>query len=284
MSTIKLSGDRMRRSSPSEADSNQLEAALLNIAINSRDAMPDGGKITIEATNIFADEEYCRANLDLTPGQYAMISVSDTGCGMPADVVDRAFEPFFTTKELGQGTGLGLSQVYGFVKQSGGQVKIYSEVGQGTTVKIYLPRYSAHAVVDDKEEGELPIKGEQGESILIVEDDADLRVYLIEVLRGLGYRVVAAGNAKAALSILEQASLRIDLLLTDIVMPGVNGRELAGQAQQIRPMLRVLYMTGYSRNAVVHQGRLDHGVNLLQKPITQVDLASRIRELLDQSV
>ena len=266
-----------------EADPNQLEAALVNLTINARDAMPEGGKVTIEATNTFADEDYARANPELAPGQYVLICVSDTGSGMPPDVLSRAFEPFFTTKEMGQGTGLGLSQVYGFVKQSGGHIKIYSEVAQGTTVKIYLPRYTRRVEEEEEVEPNVLGRGEQGEVILIVEDDNDLRSYLSEVLRGLGYRVVAAANAGAALPILQQESARIDLLLTDVVMPGMNGREFGRRAQEIRPSLRVLYMTGYSRNAVVHHGRLDEGVELLQKPITQTHLATRIRDILDQS-
>jgi PAS domain S-box-containing protein len=264
-----------------EADPNHLESALVNLAINSRDAMPEGGKITIEATNVYADEDYCQVNPELTPGQYVLICVSDTGSGMPPDVLSRAFEPFFTTKELGQGTGLGLSQVYGFIKQSGGHVKIYSEVGHGTTVKLYLPRHTRR--VDEDEEESKPIAlGEQGEVILVVEDNDDLRAYLAEVLRELGYNVLLAPAGRSALALLEQASRRIDLLLTDVVMPGMNGRELGRQAQALRPGLRVLYMTGYSRNAVVHQGRLDEGVQLLQKPISQAILAARVRDLLDR--
>jgi PAS domain S-box-containing protein len=266
-----------------EADPNQLETALVNLAINARDAMPRGGKVTIEATNTYADEAYCRANPEVAPGQYVQICVSDTGSGMPPDVVSRAFEPFFTTKELGHGTGLGLSQVYGFVKQSGGHVKIYSEVDQGTTIKIYLPRY-AHRVDEEEETApDPPGKGEAGEVILVVEDDGDLRSYVSEMLRGLGYRVLSCANARAALPLLEQAATRIDLLLTDVVMPGMNGRELGKRAQEIRPTLRVLYMTGYSRNAVVHHGRLDEGVELLQKPITQSLLATRVRDVLDHT-
>ncbi len=265
-----------------EADPNQLETALVNLAINARDAMPGGGKVTIEATNVFADEDYCRANPELTPGQYVLICVSDSGSGMPADVVSRAFEPFFTTKELGQGTGLGLSQVYGFVKQSGGHVKIYSEVEQGTTVKIYLPRYTRGIEQEEEPPADELGRSDQGEVILIVEDDNDLRAYLAEVLRGLGYLVIAVQNAQAAIPILERHSTRVDLLLTDVVMPGMNGRELGRRAQEIRPRLRVLYMTGYSRNAVVHHGRLEEGVDLLQKPITQTHLAARVRDVLDQ--
>ena len=204
---------------------------------------------------------------------------------MPPDVVSRAFEPFFTTKELGQGTGLGLSQVYGFVKQSGGHVKIYSEVGHGTTVKIYLPRYIKRFEEEEEEDTQVDFvrDHDRGEVILVVEDNTELRSYLLEVLRGLGYQVLTAPHAQAALPILEQRSRRIDLLLTDVVMPGMNGRDLGSKAQEIRPGLRVLYMTGYSRNAVVHQGRLEEGVELLQKPITQTHLASRVRSMLDHS-
>ncbi len=268
-----------------EADPNHLEAALVNLAINARDAMPAGGKVTIEATNVFADEEYCRINPELTSGQYVLICVSDTGCGMTPDVLSRAFEPFFTTKEVGQGTGLGLSQVYGFIKQSGGHIKIYSELGQGTTVKIYLPRYSGDLVqADEQHEGHAAqARGEQGQCILVVEDDNDLRAYLSEVLRGLGYEVVAAAHAQAALSILEAGLRRIDLLLTDVVMPGMNGAELVRRAHATRPDMRVLYMSGYPRNAVARQGRMGEGADLLQKPISQTHLAARIRDLLEQS-
>ena len=265
-----------------EADPNHLESALVNVAINARDAMPSGGKVTLEATNVFADEAYCRVNPELSPGQYVLICISDTGCGMPPDVLNRAFEPFFTTKELGQGTGLGLSQVYGFVKQSGGHIKIYSEVDHGTTVKIYLPRYSSQ-IIEEEQENLGPELSEHGETILIVEDDNELRSYLFDVLRGLGYRVLTAPHAESALTVLEQKATPIHLLLTDVVMPSMNGRELGRRAQQLRPGLRVLYMTGYSRNAVVHHGRLDEGVELLEKPITQNALAARVRTVLDRS-
>jgi len=271
-----------------EADPNHLEAALVNLSINARDAMPGGGKLTIEATNVFADDDYCRSNPELTPGQYVLICVSDAGCGMPPDVLSRAFEPFFTTKEVGQGTGLGLSQVYGFIKQSGGHVKLYSEVGHGTTVKIYLPRYTGDPAPADEQYASHEVQGcgEQGKGkcILVVEDDNDLRAYLSEVLRRLGYQVVAAAHAQAALSILQSGSRRVDLLLTDVVMPGMNGRELVRRAQEIVPGMRVLYMSGYPRNAVVRQGRMSEGVELLQKPICQTHLAARVRDLLDQSI
>lgn len=265
-----------------EADVNHLESAIINLAINARDAMPEGGKLTVEAANVSADDDYSRANPELPPGQYVAICVTDTGSGMTGDVLDHAFEPFFTTKEPGHGTGLGLSQVYGFVKQSGGHVKIYSEIGHGTSIKMYFPRYHGTVQPTASEPDDVLPEGETVEAILVVEDDADLRTYVCDVLRDLNYRVLSAPSAQGALTILLQQEQKVDLLLTDVVMPGINGRELGRRAQQIRPGLRVLYMTGYSRNAVVHQGRLDEGVDLLEKPISQAKLALRIREILDR--
>ena len=264
-----------------EVDPNHLESALVNLAINARDAMPAGGKLTVEGANVYADEDYSRTNPEIAPGQYVCICVTDTGVGMTREVIDRAFEPFFTTKELGQGTGLGLSQVYGFVKQSGGHVKIYSEIGLGTTIKIYLPRMQGRVEEEEKETGGL-VGAEESESILLVEDDTDVRAYLAEVLRSLDYRVTTVSNVEAALAVLAQKDRKIDLLLTDIVMPEGNGRELAKAAERMRPDIQVLYMTGYSRNAVVHQGRLDEGVDLLQKPVSQAQLAMRVRIALDR--
>lgn len=267
-----------------EADANHLESTIINLGINARDAMPDGGKLTVEAVNVSADDEYSRVNPELSPGQYVVVCVTDTGSGMSSEVLDHAFEPFFTTKEPGHGTGLGLSQVYGFVKQSGGHVKIYSEVGHGTSIKMYFPRYlgTRQAPVDEPEDV-LP-EGEKIETILVVEDDADLRTYVCDVLRELNYRILAAPSAQGALTILLQEEPKVNLLLTDVVMPGINGRELGRRAQQIRPGLSVLYMTGYSRNAVVHQGRLDEGVDILEKPVSQAKLALRVREILDRPV
>jgi PAS domain S-box-containing protein len=266
-----------------EVDQNQLESALVNLAINARDAMPDGGKLTLESANVWVDEDYSRVNPELPIGQYVAICVSDTGVGMAPDVLNRAFEPFFTTKELGQGTGLGLSQVYGFVKQSGGHIKIYSELNQGTTIKIYLPRLPAKIPDEINEADHAVIGAQEAETILVVEDDSDVRAYLADVLRNLDYRIIAAPNAEAALELL-QSNRAVDLLLTDIVMPGWNGRELAKEAEKLRPGIRVLYMTGYSRNAVVHQGRLDEGVDLLQKPVSQAQLATRVRAALDRKL
>ena len=244
--------------------------------------MPEGGKLTVEAVNVSSDDDYFRLNPELPPGQYVVICVTDTGTGMSPDTLNHAFEPFFTTKEPGQGTGLGLSQVYGFVKQSGGHVKIYSEVGQGTSIKIYLPRFHGNAAAQDEPEA-IPAEGDTTETILVVEDDADLRTYITDVLRDLSYRVLSASSAQAALTMLLQDQPKIHLLLTDVVMPGINGRELGKRAGQMRPGLKILYMTGYSRNAVVHQGRLDEGVALLEKPVSQAKLALKVREMLDRS-
>ena len=264
---------------PVEADPAELEAAILNLAVNARDAMPDGGKLTIETANAYLDDGYCRQYPDVRPGQYVQISVTDSGAGMTNAIIERAFEPFFTTKQAGQGTGLGLSQVYGFVKQSGGHVKIYSEVGEGTTIKMYLPRFAGQASPSAKTKSE-PRRGRAGECILVVEDDAEVRAYVVETLRGLGYDVLDAAGAEEALALMERHRT-ISLLLTDVVMPGQNGRKLAEAARARQASLKVLYMTGYSRNAIVHQGRLDPGVELLQKPVTSEQLATTVRKILD---
>jgi two-component system, NtrC family, sensor kinase len=263
-----------------EVDTAELESAILNLAINARDAMPDGGKLTIETGNAFLDEDYCLMFEDLKPGQYVMISVTDTGCGMPAEIAEKATEPFFTTKPAGEGTGLGLSQVYGFVKQSGGHLRIYSEPGEGTTIRMYLPRsFAATPEAAPSSQAERFQHG-SGETILVVEDDPNVRAYVVEALSGVGYRVVEAGDAEAALTIFA-SNAEIQLMLTDVVMPGMNGRALADAIRQSHPAVKTLFMTGYSRNAIVHQGRLDPGVSLIQKPFSQASLAARIRSLLD---
>ncbi|MBV9560777.1 MAG: response regulator [Bradyrhizobium sp.] len=264
-----------------EVDSSQMEAAILNLVVNAKDAMAGSGKLTIETSNILIDESQSQQDPGLPVGQYVLISVSDTGMGMSREVQEKAFDPFFTTKEPGQGTGLGLSQVYGFVKQSGGHVKIDSEAGHGTIMRIYLPR--AHVVAGAAREDEVPIAASHGsESILVVEDEAGVRSYLAETLRDLNYRVLEAADGGAALALLEKRPIRVDLLLTDIVMPGINGRQLAETMRSRQPDLKVLFMTGYSGDAVAHQGRLDPGVSLLQKPLTQTMLAAKIRDVLDK--
>ena len=262
-----------------EVDQTELEAAILNLAVNARDAMPEGGKLTIEASNCYLDEAYCRRNSEVSSGQCVQISVSDTGAGMSREIIERAFDPFFTTKRAGQGTGLGLSQVYGFVKQSGGHVKIYSEVGEGTSINIYLPRLAGSAQTVT-EAVAAPRVAERGETILVTEDDAEVRGYVMETLEGLGYNVLGAPAAEEALRLIGNGA-KIDLLLTDVIMPGANGRKLALEAQERQPSLKVLFMTGYSRNAIVHRGRLDPGVALLQKPLSSDMLAATVRRVLD---
>jgi PAS domain S-box-containing protein len=264
------------------ADPNELENALLNLAVNARDAMPEGGKLTIETANAHLDDRYALGQAEFVPGQYVNICVSDTGSGMAPETMAQAFEPFFTTKDAGHGTGLGLSQVYGFVKQSGGHVKLYSEVGQGTTVKIYLPRHhqGEEEVGVEPLDGALPL-GDAAELILLVEDDADVRAYSVELVRELGYRVLEAGTGATALQLLERHAA-VRLLFTDVGLPGgVNGRQLADAAQRLRPDLPVLFTTGYARNAILHGGRLDPGVQLITKPFDRQALATRLREALD---
>jgi len=268
---------------PVEVDANQLENALLNLAINARDAMPDGGKLTIETANTHLDSHYTARDVEVTPGQYVLISVSDTGNGMDAETLAHAFEPFFTTKEVGRGTGLGLSMVYGFIKQSGGHVRIYSEPDHGTSVKIYLPRFrGTTGTTAPHAPTELVPQGCVHETILVCEDDENVRAYTVEVLRELGYRVIEAGDGPATLAALEAEQGRIDLLFTDVVLPrGMTGAVLAAEAQARRPDMKVLFTTGYARNAIVHHGRLDPGVQLLPKPFTYTDLAAKVRDVLD---
>ncbi len=264
-----------------EADENQLENTLLNLAVNARDAMPGGGKLTIETANTFLDESYAAANEDVAPGQYVMIAVSDTGTGMSEEVIQKAFEPFFTTKTVGHGTGLGLSQVYGFLKQSGGHVKIYSEPGEGTTVKLYFPRLMAAEVPEAMPEAQPVANAVSGKTILVVEDDDDVRGFAADVLGQLGHRVLTAADGSAALRLLEE-NPDVDLLFTDVGLPApYNGREVAEQVQKQRPRIRVLFTTGYARNAIVHHGRLDADVDLIVKPYTQADLAAKIRDVLE---
>ncbi len=263
------------------ADAHQLETSLLNLVVNARDAMPEGGKLTIETANAHLDDAYVvRHGDNIAAGQYVMVSVTDTGTGMTPDVVNRAFDPFFTTKEPGKGTGLGLSQVYGFVRQSDGHIKIYSEPGHGTTFKVYLPRYHGPLDVETKPAETASAPAQHGETILVVEDEEAVRKLAVEGLGELGYTVIAADNAKHALILLGEHPA-ISLLFTDVVMPGVNGRELADEALRRKPDLKVLFTTGYTRNAVVHNGILDPGVRLIGKPYTLQQLSQIIREILD---
>jgi signal transduction histidine kinase len=262
-----------------KVDYHQLENAVLNLAINARDAMPDGGKLTVETGNTFLDDAYVRGHADVKPGQYVMVAISDTGTGMRPEVAARAFDPFFTTKSAGKGTGLGLSQVYGFIKQSDGHIKIYSEVGAGTTVKIYLPRLTEGLVIVEPPVAPPPEIAGNGELVLVVEDDPLMRKFTTEAVGELGYNVIEADNAANALAILDEQR-GIKLLFTDVVMPDASGKKLADEALRKRPDLKVLYTTGYTANAVVHGGILDAGVNLLGKPFTMDELARKLRAAL----
>lgn len=264
-------------------DPGQLEAAIVNTAVNARDAMPEGGKLTIETMNAHLDDAYVAAHPDAAPGQYVLVAVTDTGEGMTPEVAARAFEPFYTTKEAGRGTGLGLSQIYGYLKQSGGHAKIYSEAGQGTTVKLYFPRYTGMdeaAASGEAATSTIP-PGRAAEIILVVEDEAGVRDTAVETLRELGYTVRHAADGRQALAVLDELP-GVTLLFTDVVMPGLSGRELADEAQRRHPGLKVLYTTGYTRNAIVHGGRLDPHVELLQKPYRVDELARKVRAVLDK--
>jgi CheY-like chemotaxis protein len=263
---------------PALVDPTQLTTALINLAVNARDAMPGGGKLTLETKNVALDESYARANRDAVPGSYVMIAVSDTGGGIPPAILDRVFEPFFTTKEVGRGTGLGLSMVYGFVKQSNGHIKIYSEEGHGTTIRIYLPRSAAQA---ERPPAVAAAAIEGGsETILIVEDDPLVRSHVNTRLKNLGYRTLEAANAAEAIAIADRGAA-FDLLFTDVIMSGVmNGRQLADEMATRRRGIKVLFTSGYTENAIVHHGRLDPGVLLLAKPYRNADLASMIRRAL----
>ncbi len=267
------------------ADPNQLENALLNLAINARDAMPDGGKVTVETANTFLDAAYAASHDEVTAGQYVMVALSDGGTGMTADEAARAFEPFFTTKGVGRGSGLGLSQVFGFIKQSSGHVKIYSEPGAGTTVKLYLPRLikgDEPATETTVPETSLP-RARTDECILVVEDDPDVLAFSVDALETLGYSVVSAKNAEQALASLKERS-DISLLFTDVELPGANGPDLVKEALSRQPGLPVLYTTGYTANAVVHRGILDREVRSLNKPFAVAEMATTVREIIDGSI
>jgi CheY-like chemotaxis protein len=269
---------------PALIDAGQLENALLNLAINARDAMPNGGRLTIESANKWLDVRTGRER-DLAPGQYLSVCVTDTGTGMTPDVVARAFDPFFTTKPLGEGTGLGLSMIYGFARQSGGQVRVYSEVGAGTTMCIYLPRYLG----DEADEVRMAqdadrLEGGKGETVLVIDDEPTIRHLIDEVLDELGYTVIGAADGAAGLKVL-QSGARIELLITDVGLPGgINGRQVADAARVLRPDLKVLFITGYAENAVVGNGHLDSGMELLTKPFSLDDLSRRVSDLIAKKV
>ncbi|MEJ0060648.1 MAG: CHASE3 domain-containing protein [Terricaulis sp.] len=269
-----------------EVDAAQLENAIVNICVNARDAMNAGGQLTLETSNAYLDERYAAQNADVTAGQYAMIAITDTGAGMTPDIIRRAFEPFFTTKDVGKGTGLGLSQVHGFLKQSGGHVSVYSEIGHGTTVKLYLPRSNKTAdasVGANPADSEAAPLGDPDTLILVVEDDERVRTMSVAALRELGYTVISAESGTAALEVLK-AQPNVALLFTDIVMPDMSGRVLADTARERLPGLRVLFTTGYTQNAIVHNGVVDADARLLLKPYSIGDLARKIRAVLTEQL
>jgi signal transduction histidine kinase/CheY-like chemotaxis protein len=265
------------------ADANQVENGLLNLAINARDAMPAGGKLTVETANSHLDDAYVSGQLGLQPGQYVLLSVTDTGSGMPPDVLARAFEPFYTTKPIGQGTGLGLSQLYGFARQSGGHVAIYSEEGRGTTVKFYLPRhFGVPEAADTVTAPPEPAAANEGETILLVEDEGLVRMLMVQTLEDKGYRVIEAHEAQGAIGILE-SDMKIDLLATDVGLPGMNGRQLAETARALRPGLSVLFLTGYAHNAALGDEPLGPRTQLISKPFTVKVLLTKIRSMLEDA-
>ncbi|MET1077709.1 MAG: response regulator [Pseudomonas sp.] len=265
-----------------EADPNQLESALLNLVINARDAMPLGGLLTVETANRLFDEHAPDTPKDLAPGEYVVLSVSDNGIGMDPATIARAFDPFFTTKPIGQGTGLGLSMIYGFVKQSNGHVGIHSSVGQGTQVRLFLPRFRGTRLGESGIPTVAPLYARSGETVLVVEDDQAVRLLVSEVLRELGYHFVEAAEASEALPILNDASQRIDLLISDVGLPGMNGRQLAEIAQQVRPHLKVLFITGYAEHAAVRGGFLESGMQMVSKPFTLDSLTRKVREMIEE--
>ena len=279
--TIQLKTILAENTWPVRADPTQLENALLNLAINARDAMPDGGKMTVETANVTLDDSYAGQNPGADPGDYVMVAVGDTGVGMPPEILDHAFEPFFTTKEVGKGTGLGLSMVYGFVKQSKGYIKAYSEPGHGSVVKLYLPSAEGDekTLIAKPATGEVIIGGD--ETILVVEDDSEVRETAVGLLEELGYRVVEAEDGPSALRVLD-AHPDVGLLFTDVIMPGgMNGPELADEVRRRRPGMKVLYTSGYTEDGIVRNGMLEAGVTLLGKPFQKNEMAAKVRRVLD---
>ena len=266
---------------PVKIDPSQLDQILANLCVNARDAIAGVGKMTIETDSMSFDEDYCDDHPGFIPGDYMMLTVSDNGSGMDRETLDKIFEPFFTTKDVGKGTGLGLATVYGIVKQSNGFINVYSEPGHGTTFKIYLPRCDEEVIT--KETTAPHIQKGQGETVLLVEDEVALIKLAKAMLEELGYKVLAADSPSEALRLAEVHQGEIQLLLTDVVMPEMNGRELAQKIKDRNPDLRVLYMSGYTANAIAHHGVLDEGVNFIQKPFARGDLSIRIREILDSN-
>jgi signal transduction histidine kinase len=264
------------------ADPSQLENALLNLCINARDAMPEGGKLVIETANRWVDVRTAQER-DMPTGQYVSLTVSDNGVGMTPEVVARAFDPFFTTKPIGMGTGLGLSMIYGFAKQSGGQVRIYSELGKGTSVSLYLPRHDEQEeAASEPVEATLAPRADQGDTVLVVDDEPALRMIIVEVMRGLGYATLEAADGAGALRILQSPRQRIDLLVSDVGLPGgMNGRQVADAARTARPGLKVLFITGYAENAVLSHGHLDPGMHVMTKPFEMDVLARRVKQLIE---
>lgn len=264
------------------ADPSQMDQIIMNLAVNARDAMPRGGKITIETANVELDEEYCRLHIEVQPGPYIMLAVSDTGIGMDKETQSRIFEPFFSTKEEGKGTGLGLSTVYGIVKQSGGNIWVYTEPGHGTTFKIYFPRIEEAAEAMKQEEAaDKSFRGT--ETILLVEDEEMVRDLAYEILGEMGYTVLAASNGEEALQICERHKGPIHLMLTDVVMPKMSGGELAEASVRLYPEMKVIYMSGYTDSSVTRNGMLEPGVNFVQKPFSLLSLTEKVREVLDAS-
>jgi CheY-like chemotaxis protein len=259
-------------------DPGHVEQAIVNLAVNSRDAMPSGGRLTIESAQVPLDESYARAHPGVEPGDYVMIAVSDNGQGMDAETRRRIFEPFFTTKDVGKGTGLGLATVYGMVKQTGGDIWVYSEPGHGTTFKLYFPRVAEQAADESPDPALLPET--RGETILVVEDEEPVRNLTVTMLQHMGYRVLKAAGGDEALAASDRFAGEISLLLTDVVMPKMSGRKLASEMRLRRPSVRVLYLSGYTENTVVHHGVLDSGVEFLAKPFSREMLALKIREVL----